>query len=118
MKIARKLDAHAVKMSVQNKMDTGAALGGAGLVVSIAGVIYSAINHKHIKSKCCGKEYDMSIDIGSTEEAKKTTEGATAAATGNDKTEIVTTSPSTKVAPLLSYKLQPFKPFPKLNLDY
>jgi len=113
MEIARKLDAHAVKMSVQNKMDTGAALGGAGLVVSIAGVIYSAINHKHIKSKCCGKEYDMSIDIGSTEEAKKTTE-----ATGDAKTEIVTTSTSTKVAPMLSYKPLVVKPFPKLNLDY
>ena len=101
-------------------MDTGAALGGAGLVVSIAGVIYSAINHKHIKSKCCGKGYDVSIDIGSTEEEKK----AAVAATGNDKTEIVNTSTSAKVAPLakegpiLSYKPVPFKPFPKLNLDY
>lgn len=61
----------------------------------------------------------MSIDIGSTEEVKKT-----GAATGNDKTEIVTTSTSAKVAPLtkeepiLTYKPQPFKPFPKLNLDY
>ena len=101
-------------------MDTGAALGGAGLVVSIAGVIYSAINHKHIKSKCCGKEYDVSIDIGSTEEAKK----EAVAATGDAKTEIVTTSTSAKVAPLtkegpiLSYKPIPFKPFPKLNLNY
>jgi hypothetical protein len=107
-------------MSIQNKMATGAALGGSGLVISIAGVIYSAINHKHIKSKCCGKEYDVSIDIGSTEDAKKTP----VAATGDAKTEIVTTSPSAKVAPLgkegsiLNYKPQPFKPFPKLNLDY
>jgi hypothetical protein len=98
-------------------MDTGAALGGAGLVVSIAGVIYSAINHKHIKSKCCGKEYDVSIDIGSTEEAKKAAE-----ATGNAKTEIVTTSakvaPLTKEGSILSYKPLVVKPFPKLNLDY
>ena len=100
-------------------MDTGAALGGTGLFISIAGVIYSAINHKHIKSKCCGKEYDMSIDIGSTEEAKKTA----AAATGDDKTEIVNTSTSAKVAPLpkqepiLNYKPHPFKAFPKLHLD-
>jgi len=63
-------------------MDTGAALGGTGLFISIAGVIYSAINHKHIKSKCCGKEYDVSIDIGNTEEVAKE-------ATGAAKTEIV-----------------------------
>ena len=45
-------------------MDTGAALGGAGLLISIFGVIYSAINHKHIKTRCCGKVYEVSIDIG------------------------------------------------------
>ena len=53
-------------------MDAGAALGGTGLFISIAGVIYSAINHKHIKSRCCGKEYEVSVDIGTTEDAKKT----------------------------------------------
>jgi hypothetical protein len=35
------------------------------------GVIYSAINHKHIRSKCCGKLYEVSIDIDPTESAKK-----------------------------------------------
>ena len=50
-------------------MDTGAALGGAGLFFSIAGIIYSAVNHKHIKSRCCGKEYDVSVDIGDTNTA-------------------------------------------------
>ena len=52
-------------------MDAGAAMGGTGLFISIAGVIYSAVNHKQIKSRCCGKEYDMSIDIGSTKEGKE-----------------------------------------------
>ena len=51
-------------------MDTGAALGGAGLFFSIAGIIYSAVNHKHIKSRCCGKVYDVSVDIGNTSTAK------------------------------------------------
>jgi hypothetical protein len=55
-------------------MDTGAALGGTGLFISLVGIIYSAINHKHIRSKCCGKEMDFSIDIDSTEEAKKSGE--------------------------------------------
>jgi hypothetical protein len=71
-------------------MDTGAALGGTGLLISIIGLIYSAINHKHIKSRCCGKEYDMSIDIGSTEEAKHTPDA---------ETEIVGESKSAKIAP-------------------
>ena len=54
-------------------MDAGAGMGGAGLFISIVGVIYSAVNHKQIKSRCCGKEYDMSIDIGSTKEGKEET---------------------------------------------
>ena len=58
-------------------MDTGAALGGTGLFISILGVIYGAVNHKQIKTRCCGKVYDMSIDIGSTEHG------------GEKKTEIV-----------------------------
>jgi hypothetical protein len=44
-------------------MDTGSALGGTGLAISMIGIIYSAINHKHIKSRCCGKELEVSIDI-------------------------------------------------------
>jgi hypothetical protein len=44
-------------------MDTGAALGGAGLFLSIAGIIYSAVNHKHIKSRCCGKEYRQVLNL-------------------------------------------------------
>jgi hypothetical protein len=58
-------------------MDTGAALGGTGLFISVLGVIYGAVNHKQIKTRCCGKVYDMSIDIGSTEHG------------GEKKTEIV-----------------------------
>jgi len=53
------------------RMEVGTALGGTGLFVSIAGIVYSAINHKHIKSKCCGKDYDFSIDIDSTENEAK-----------------------------------------------
>ena len=47
-------------------MDTGAALGGTGLFISLVGIIYSAINHKHIRSKCCGRNLEFSIDIDST----------------------------------------------------
>jgi hypothetical protein len=48
-------------------MDTGAALGGTGLFISLIGIIYSAINHKHIRTKCCGREIEISLDIDSTE---------------------------------------------------
>jgi hypothetical protein len=50
-------------------MDTGSVLGGIGVFLSIAGIVYSAVNHKHIRSKCCGREIDFSIDIESTEQA-------------------------------------------------
>jgi uncharacterized membrane protein YdbT with pleckstrin-like domain len=52
-------------------MDTGTALGGTGLFFSIVGIVYSAINHKHIRSKCCGKVYEVSIDIDPIETVKK-----------------------------------------------
>jgi len=53
-------------------MDTGSALGGTGLFISLLGIIYSAINHKHLKARCCGKDLDFSIDIDSTESDPKT----------------------------------------------
>lgn len=56
-------------------MDTGAALGGTGLFISLVGIIYSAINHKHIRANCCGKQVDFSIDIDSTDDTKKKGEG-------------------------------------------
>ena len=47
-------------------MDTSAIVGWSGLVISILGIIYSAVNHKHIKSRCCGRVYDFSIDVENT----------------------------------------------------
>ena len=52
-------------------MDTGSALGGTGLFISLIGIIYSAINHKHLKARCCGKDLDFSIDIDSTDSDPK-----------------------------------------------
>jgi hypothetical protein len=97
-------------------MDAGAAMGGAGLLVSIAGVIYSAVNHKHIKSRCCGKEYEVSLDIGTSEEGKK------------EKTEIVggakdakEVKPEPKVEakepPSFVYKSKISTIVPKFNID-
>ena len=52
--------------------DTGGILGVFGFIVSMAGVIYTAINHKKIRCRCCGKDLDMSVDVDTTEEIKKT----------------------------------------------
>jgi hypothetical protein len=52
-------------------MDTGSALGGTGLFISLLGIIYSAVNHKHLKARCCGKDLDFSIDIDSTDSDPK-----------------------------------------------
>jgi hypothetical protein len=89
-------------------MDAGAALGGTGLLISIAGVIYSAINHKHIKSRCCGKEYEVSVDIGPTEEAKKTE------IVGQAKPE---PKVEAKEPPTFVYKSKISTIVPKFNID-
>lgn len=69
--------------------DTGGILGVFGFIVSMAGVIYTAINHKKIRCRCCGKDLDMSVDVDTTEEIKKKTkeEAAAVAATQVDTEE-------------------------------
>lgn len=41
---------------------------GAGIVIALGLIykIYQAINHKHIRSRCCGRELDASLDISDT----------------------------------------------------
>ncbi len=52
----------------------GSILGGSGAaILSALGVLYTAINHKRVKAKCCGKTFEAEIDIGSTEEAAEAT---------------------------------------------
>ena len=46
--------------------DTSGALGIIAFLVSMAGVIYAAVNHKRVRCKCCGKDIDMSVDVDST----------------------------------------------------
>jgi hypothetical protein len=91
-------------------MDAGAALGGAGLFISIAGVIYSAINHKHIKSRCCGKEYEVSVDIGTTQDAKTEIVGAAKEPKAEPKVEA-------KEPPSFVYKSKISTIVPKFNID-
>ena len=52
-------------------MDTNSIVGWSGLVLSILGIIYSAVNHHKIKATCCGRVYDFSIDINKTDEEEE-----------------------------------------------
>ena len=44
-------------------MDTSSIVGWSGLVLSVLGIIYSAVNHKHCKILICGRRIDFALDI-------------------------------------------------------
>ena len=46
--------------------NTGGVLGIVALVVSIGGSIFAALNHKRVRSNCCGKSLEASLDVEST----------------------------------------------------
>jgi hypothetical protein len=86
---------------------TGGVLGIFGFLASVGGLIYTAINHKRIRCRCCGKDVDMSVDVDSTEPTVPPTvpddaPGATAATvpsarsvpTSNRRASIIDTSPN------------------------
>ena len=52
-------------------MDTTTLLAGSGVALSICGIIYSAINHRHIRLRLCNRIYDFSIDVGTTNEEEE-----------------------------------------------
>lgn len=37
--------------------------GYVAMALTILGAIYAAVNHKHIRSNCCGKRGEISLDI-------------------------------------------------------
>ena len=47
-------------------MDPSGIIAIVSLVVSVAGSALAIINHKRIRSNCCGKELTTSIDIENT----------------------------------------------------
>ena len=51
-------------------MDTTNILGIVGFAMSIVGIIYTAINHKRVRSKCCGKLLEVSLDVDNTTPVK------------------------------------------------
>ena len=90
---------------------TGGVLGIFGFLASLGGLIYTAINHKRIRCRCCGKDIDMSVDVDSTEPPTVPDDqpGATAPtvpsvpsipsvttlSTSNRRSSIIDTSPTT-----------------------
>lgn len=47
-------------------MDQSTAIAIAGIVISVAGSIFAVVNHKRIRSKCCDKKLEVSLDIDNT----------------------------------------------------
>jgi hypothetical protein len=47
-------------------MDQTQILSILALAVSIAGSIFAVINHKRIRSNCCGRRVEASLDVEST----------------------------------------------------
>ena len=46
--------------------DTSSALAIGSIVISILGSAIAFINHKRIRSNCCGKKTEVSLDIENT----------------------------------------------------
>ena len=47
-------------------MQDGTLLGIISMIVSIGGIVLGIINHKRLRSKCCGRNLEASIDIENT----------------------------------------------------
>ena len=47
-------------------MDQSGIIAVAGLVVAIAGTVLGVVNHKRVRSECCGKKFVASLDVETT----------------------------------------------------
>ena len=47
-------------------MDNYASAGIGATIVAVLGIIYRAVNHRKARSRCCGKTFDVSLDIDVT----------------------------------------------------
>jgi len=46
--------------------NTGGILGVVSIIVTSLGAVYAAVNHKRVRSNCCGKIAEASLDIDTT----------------------------------------------------
>jgi len=72
--------------------NTGGALGIFAFLISSAGIVYTAINHKRLRCKCCGKNMDVSVDVEPTTPVKNDEEDEDEAP-GPPRNKIVMKSP-------------------------
>lgn len=48
-------------------MDSVSNVGGyLGIIVTVGGIVFAAVNHKRLRSNCCGRKIDVSIDVEAT----------------------------------------------------
>ena len=47
-------------------MDSTQILSISGLVISVAGAVYAGLNHKRVRSHCCGRDIVASLDVEDT----------------------------------------------------
>jgi hypothetical protein len=47
-------------------MDSNNILSIVAIVISIGGAVITAVNHTRIRSACCGRQLDVSLDIEKT----------------------------------------------------
>ena len=47
-------------------MDSQYILSVVAIIVSVGGTIIALINHKRLRSKCCGRNMEVSVDIENT----------------------------------------------------
>jgi hypothetical protein len=69
-------------------METNNILGMVAIIISVGTTIVGIINHKRIKSKCCGRKIEMELEIETTKS------GAVAPASPVLKKDLVVRQPS------------------------
>jgi hypothetical protein len=47
-------------------MDANTILSISAIVVSTAGAVFAAVNHKRVRSNCCGTKLEASLDVETT----------------------------------------------------
>ena len=55
-------------------MDQDRVIGIVALILSVGGTIIGIINHKRVRSKCCGKNLEVQVDIEQAQSSPKPVE--------------------------------------------
>jgi hypothetical protein len=56
---------HAI-INVHNRMDQSSIMATIAIIVSVGGTVIAAVNHRRVRSSCCGRKLEASIDIENT----------------------------------------------------